>query len=198
MPYLLPLTYSGSKAFTLSELLISLAILGLIATFTVPKVIANIDVTLNKNILKKQVSIMQEIMYTAAQKGFLVANQSPTYSISTITLSMNCSEMSAIRSNGTPVNIGNAAVNRTTCVLHDGSTIKVFRDSNYEFTLDANGDKSPNTIGVDQLKLYFQTTGCHDCKGPHSNIPLRFYTSQGWSDTNGTANDNYYRYIFSR
>ena len=43
MPYLKPYRHSKSLAFTVSELLIALGILGLIATFTVPKVLHSID-----------------------------------------------------------------------------------------------------------------------------------------------------------
>lgn len=63
--------YSISKAFTVTEMLIALAILGLIAAFTVPKVIGQIDLSIKKAIYKDVVKIV-----SGSYQAFL-ADQAP-------------------------------------------------------------------------------------------------------------------------
>jgi prepilin-type N-terminal cleavage/methylation domain-containing protein len=58
------------KAFTLAELLIVVGILGLIATFALPKVVANIGESQIKSILKTNVASVNAILYAEwVEKG---------------------------------------------------------------------------------------------------------------------------------
>jgi prepilin-type N-terminal cleavage/methylation domain-containing protein len=66
MPYL-KLKSIALSAFTLSELLVALAILGLIATFTIPKVLHNIEQNQVKSILKANISAVHAVLFAAWQ-----------------------------------------------------------------------------------------------------------------------------------
>ena len=61
--------YSRSLAFTLSELLIALGIIGLIATFTIPKVLHSIDEARDEAILKAEISAIHSVLYAAWLDG---------------------------------------------------------------------------------------------------------------------------------
>jgi prepilin-type N-terminal cleavage/methylation domain-containing protein len=58
----MPHASQKTLAFTLSELLIALAILGLIATFTVPKVLHGIGEQQSKTVLKETIAMMGQIL----------------------------------------------------------------------------------------------------------------------------------------
>jgi prepilin-type N-terminal cleavage/methylation domain-containing protein len=58
------------SAFTMSELLIALAILGLIATFTVPKVLHSIDEANYRTALKEAESLIQSVANQAYTQGY--------------------------------------------------------------------------------------------------------------------------------
>lgn len=68
------------QGFTLAELLISLAILGVIATFTIPKILTTQQDSRNKAIVKEVISSMSGALETHRNAGLL----SPTTSTSTL------------------------------------------------------------------------------------------------------------------
>lgn len=64
---------AASKGFTLSELLIALAILGLIATFTIPKVLQSVGNSSNKTVVREAASMISGAFdaVTADQSGII-------------------------------------------------------------------------------------------------------------------------------
>jgi prepilin-type N-terminal cleavage/methylation domain-containing protein len=62
------------RAFTLSELLIAVAILGLIATFTIPKVLVSVRNTQDKAIAKETVATIHSVLFEGWQNGSINAN----------------------------------------------------------------------------------------------------------------------------
>ena len=64
-----PLIVMSKSGFTLSELLIALAILGLIATFTIPKVLNSTDTASKQAVFKETLGMLSEIQYEAVQTG---------------------------------------------------------------------------------------------------------------------------------
>ena len=65
--------------FTLSELLIALAILGLIATFTIPKVLTSLGNNSKNSIFKETFSIISQVSYQGALEGVLNGNTFISY-----------------------------------------------------------------------------------------------------------------------
>ncbi len=61
---------SRSLAFTISELLIALGIIGLIATFTVPKVLNGIDQTQKESVFKQTLGML----HTVLAEGYVDGN----------------------------------------------------------------------------------------------------------------------------
>ncbi len=61
--------YSPKRGFTLAELLVTLSIIGFIATFIIPKVLNNIETTQDKAVLKDTFATFQQAMYNGWQTG---------------------------------------------------------------------------------------------------------------------------------
>lgn len=66
---------SSRSAFTLSELLISLAILGLIATFTIPKVLVAVSDQKQQAALKESISALNSVLYEGVTSGTILPNE---------------------------------------------------------------------------------------------------------------------------
>ena len=62
-----------AKAFTLAELLIALAILGVIATFTIPKIISAQTDSRNKAVAREIIAMVSNAVYLAKTNGVLSA-----------------------------------------------------------------------------------------------------------------------------
>jgi prepilin-type N-terminal cleavage/methylation domain-containing protein len=56
-------------AFTLAELLVVMAVLGVISTFTIPKIMHTIEVARSRPVLKDNVALISQILYEALQNN---------------------------------------------------------------------------------------------------------------------------------
>lgn len=138
--------HSSHPGFTLAELLISLAILAVIAIFTIPKIVSAQQNESMKLVLKEDVSIIQELIWSQVRDGNLqvrsaAACSSPPSGASLISWMQT-------HNNYTKLSGG-------TFYLANGSTINLHVGAMLDFLIDANGSAGPNTNGVDKLNYYF-------------------------------------------
>ncbi|MFM7390680.1 MAG: type II secretion system protein, partial [Vampirovibrionales bacterium] len=57
------------RGFTLSELLISLAVLGLISALTLPSIFNSVSQSQHKAKMKETIQVLQDVMYTGYMNG---------------------------------------------------------------------------------------------------------------------------------
>jgi prepilin-type N-terminal cleavage/methylation domain-containing protein len=145
-------------AFTLSELLVSLAILGLIASMVMPKVIYGIDQAQNKAKLKETIAIIEALASDAYLEG-AYSTKRWDYFINRTKLIKICS------SNGvTEGCLGNGTTfedEQSAFVLQNGVTvggINSFRgDDEFNkldgWVIDVNGVVGPNEFGKDVIYI---------------------------------------------
>jgi prepilin-type N-terminal cleavage/methylation domain-containing protein len=150
------------KGFTLAELLIALAILGVIATFTIPKILSSTGTAQFKAVAKE----------TAGTIATTLQDYSVTNAITTGTLASslmaNVNYVSLITTTGTttatglPVSCATAGI---TCLqLHNGAIMQYkaadtfggINNTNYvSVNLDPDGTKAGNTSDVLGFRLYY-------------------------------------------
>jgi prepilin-type N-terminal cleavage/methylation domain-containing protein len=122
----------GTLGFTLAELLISLSILGVIATFTIPKIISS-----SQSGQKKAIALEGAAMVTGAYQVYLQKNSaSSTVSIQNLTPYMNY-----VTADSTTTSLNDASVsgsidcnpgNGHMCIrLHNGGTLLYNPGSNF-------------------------------------------------------------------
>jgi len=153
--------------FTLSELLIALALLGLIATFTIPKVVQNILKTNYTAIYKEAYSSFSHLTSDATTEGLRFNSNSDFYSWLTSRLDID---------RACPTNTLTEGCRTTTTASNweTGSGFKLknasvvmmemnLTDSRPWFTLriDVNGDLGPN-LGGDDIFM----AGCNTTTAP--------------------------------
>lgn len=156
-----PAQRSTKAGFGLSELLITLAILGLIATFTIPKVLQNMEEQQNKARGKEAFATLHQVLFDGWQSGRITAattlNELLAYMQEKLQYERYC-----------PPNNTTGACNwpgRSTgyayFILHSGATVIVSNFWNVGSnpvthpTIDMNGTQGPNSQTKDMCVLWF-------------------------------------------
>ena len=151
------------KGFTLSELLIALAILGLIATFTIPKILQSTQTQSRDAVLKETVATLSDILYQGTLSGELTSANINEYFLSRL----NAVEVCDTNANAqdcwdlSEMGTGNSALPNTPgVVLPNGAVIVGFENSvNAEgerlLDIDSNGVAGPNinATGVNSERI---------------------------------------------
>jgi prepilin-type N-terminal cleavage/methylation domain-containing protein len=116
--------HNAAKGFTLSELLIALAILGLIATFTIPKVLTSVGEKGNLNVAK-------EVLSSITSAYDVIRSESNGYGATTINGADILNKMNFVQVFSTDVSWPLAATGHVDCVaatpcyqLHSGAVIQ--------------------------------------------------------------------------
>lgn len=145
------------KGFTLAELLISLLILGEIATFTIPKILSAQQNGSKKAIIKETVATLNNVLYLGVQLGEISDTNPDSYilgKINAVKLCLNNVVADACASQPLPHPAFSAYKG---AVLHNGALITVSNNGymvGYEEVLiDWNGASAPNTINDDQFVM---------------------------------------------
>lgn len=148
---------SRKSGFTLAELLIALGILGVIATFTIPKLLASQQNTQRKAIFKEMIASIEAVTWQAWQDGQLVPSQNGLYVLRRLNVVKLCdsnADTQGCWSHAMP----DPEEMEPGAIMHNGATIGGFIDNvgaggdNWIF-IDWNGATGPNVEGDDQIKL---------------------------------------------
>ena len=180
-----------NKGFTLAELLIALTILGVIATFTIPKILHSQDNAQRAAVFKETIAAYSQIVYTGVISGDIVQGNCPScgsneypfndYVETKINYIEQCSQaipdgcwVNAACIEGTSPG-HRLASGATTCGVTSRST-----NTHDNFWVDWNGpDEGSNTEGDDQIRLRAcWTDGCPDSQKPGTVISHPSATSQ--------------------
>jgi prepilin-type N-terminal cleavage/methylation domain-containing protein len=161
-------------AFTLAELLIALVILGLVATFTIPKLLTVVGNNQNKAVLKEAYSTLSHLIATGINNGAIktTASNDGAYILNNINYVKRCPTnattegcINGLASGIVASGFGNESL-RPAVVLSNGAVIYGLDNSSSNWwgmnfiVIDANGTDLPNTLGQDALFL----VACY--KGP--------------------------------
>ncbi|MCE3234384.1 MAG: hypothetical protein K0Q50_564 [Vampirovibrio sp.] len=152
--------------FTLAELLICLAILAEIATFTIPKMLYAQQSQQKKAVLKETIGSISGVLMLGLQSGQL----DPTTNMDTYFLS-NLNAVKVCPTNAQTEGCWSVAVqgsrmedNEPGLILHSGAVVVGFGDTSNPANgvmIDWNGTAGPNIQGDDQLHIgYCITTSC--------------------------------------
>lgn len=147
--------------FTLAELLIALAILGEIATFTIPKILSAQQNGQKKTVMRETVATMMAILHQGRITGNVQSALDSTYIINNINAIKICSSNSTTEGCWTQGGMS-SEVDEAGALLPNGATIAGFNNpssSGNGIAMDWNGAAGPNLDGDDQLDLYM-------CVGP--------------------------------
>lgn len=157
------------NGFTLAELLIALGILGVIATFTIPKLLQSQQNSEKKSVFKETIAALSDITYTGNISGDLTRDNINTFIFQKMNAVKICpadaSSQGCWPNTHPAFNVGETTEGGAT--LHNGAVIagiKATAVTDYEsFIMDWNGPDSPNTEGDDQilLLLCWERGGCN-------------------------------------
>lgn len=159
-----PLRLTG---FTLAELLIALLILGEIATFTIPKILASQQNGQRKAVFKETLATISEALNTGFMSGELdPATNTSTYFLNKINAVKTCPTNSVTQGCWVNASQGDPGVenNEPGLIMHNGAVIIGFNNNSDPangLIVDWNGVSGPNVRGEDQLYVgYCQQATC--------------------------------------
>jgi prepilin-type N-terminal cleavage/methylation domain-containing protein len=141
----------ASKGFTLAELLIALAILGEIATFTIPKILSSQQNSQRIAVFKETIGALSEITYYGYLQGDLTTSNVTSYYASKLNTVKICSTNSFTQ--GCWSHPGGDT--EPGFVLHNGATLTGFNNTGpgNGISMDWNGAAGPNIEGQDIIQL---------------------------------------------
>jgi prepilin-type N-terminal cleavage/methylation domain-containing protein len=176
--------HTTAKGFTLSELLIAIAILGLIATFTIPKVLQSVGNSTNKAIGKETASVISQ-----AYDGLKAdSNGSVPNSITAASLVAKINYVQALTGTHAAETCVTPGADTVSCYqLHNGGVLAVDTGDTFGtdnvgtimFKLDPDGSTGTNTaitfvLGHDGRLMTGQQRA-----GTGAAAPFTSYTSAG-------------------
>lgn len=173
------------KAFTLAEVLITLGIIGVISTITIPSLLTKVRYVRDSAILKEDFSILKQMMLSAndddAMASIVIGNNMDemknwfnTYFLPYIKVAKvcygtkGCFPNKVKNSNGSILySSGQCGAATISFVLNNGSYICMddYGTSHYgvyfggisiTLLVDVNGDKEPNQLGKDIFAMVFK------------------------------------------
>lgn len=144
--------------FTLAELLISLAILGVIATFTIPKVLNSQQSAERIAVFKETIAALNEAMYMGLLEGAIDDDTIGSYFQDHLNVVKICDSNAQTQGCWDPGSDPGGQATAPGIVLHNGAVVAGLDDwSNGSgadtIILDWNGLESPNEHGKDQIIL---------------------------------------------
>ncbi|MCE3236435.1 MAG: hypothetical protein K0Q50_2626 [Vampirovibrio sp.] len=165
--------FNPKAGFTLAELLVSLAILGVIATFTIPKVLYTSQNAQKQAVLKETISSLQAVFTNNWTQGNIVPGGSlnGSYLLNGMNAVKVCSGNAQTQGCWTQVLDGGTSVEAGMpgLLLHNGAKIIGLDDviiaapyGSNGFAIDWNGAAGPNLEGDDQMQLHM----CWDAPAP--------------------------------
>ncbi len=166
-----------SPGFTLAELLISLAILGVIATFTIPKILNSQQEARKKAVFKETLATLSNLSYAGARDGNITSAATEwSYVLNNLNYAKICDTSINAQGCWAPVLAGNTYG----FVLHNGAAIISFNAApfpNESLTIDWNGLEPPNVAGDDILGINICFRGGGAC--PNPSTPGQIYVVPG-------------------
>gem|GEM_PF-2251596 len=160
-----------TRGFTLSELLVSLAVLGLISALTLPKIFTNVENLKKKAVFKETFMVLQQMYTTNHLKGGMFIRKAQ---LDTLNATKTCAGLGSFgldpagNSCRTTNTFENGALDNQGFILPSGAHVWALDPNNRAhdaFIIDWNGHAGKNTIGDDIMML----NACADPDRIHTN-----------------------------
>lgn len=154
-------TERQARGFSLAELLLALVILGQIAVFAIPKVLAVQQDARRKAVFKEALGALSEVVYTGVVTGELNGANDHVYVLEHINAARQCPSQNSLAggcwTHDLDIHPDSWVHNETGFMMHNGLTFSGLDSADSsdheQCHLDWNGAEGPNLNGVDQMSV---------------------------------------------
>jgi prepilin-type N-terminal cleavage/methylation domain-containing protein len=146
---------SRQKGFTLSELLVSLSVLGLIAALSIPSILAGVEKNQLKARYKETFNVISNVMQTGLASGELTTTGDIAYLSKNMNAEKVCTNAGAEGCWGGSDTVANKS-NTPGILLHSGASITDIENNTSgadRYFIDVNGASEPNIRCEDQFPV---------------------------------------------
>jgi type II secretory pathway pseudopilin PulG len=154
----------GISAFSLGELMVSLAVVGTLAAITTPVALHNMAEAHNRAVLKETIGMLSRLTAQASAEGKLVNGQVAQWYLARLNVKTTCPNM-AMSTAPAPCALQHVysntwGTNGEGAVLANGAQVEIWKtflqisgdgSIHAQFMIDANGAEGPNIEGKDML-----------------------------------------------
>lgn len=198
-----------AQGFTLAELLISLAILGVIATFTIPKILNSQQDGSKKAIFRETLAALMQAHHYGMQSGKLTVNNHRDFFFEHINAVKYCDTDATAQDCWHSASGAGHSNNEPGLIMHNGAEVTGINPTGDNhgsgrygnlWEVDWNGEESPNTVGQDIVQVVY-CYGDADCDGAAPWMPADLDSGRvgPCPDSHcGTGNEALYEWIFSQ
>jgi len=199
---------NSRKGFTLAEVLVTLAIIGVVAALTIPTLISSTNASKFTTALKKNLSTLNSVVQTNLANNDMAANDASIVDATDLAAWFVAGDATAVAGTDAPTNLNVlrwVAADPTSAWLTDGTRLTFYKttgvtggcidDTADAFTptgvaeicyviVDTNGDKKPNSIATAAAPADVYVLGIT----PNAVIPVT--TNADTADISGLLNVN--------
>jgi prepilin-type N-terminal cleavage/methylation domain-containing protein len=191
---------SHHQGFTLAELLVALGVFSVIASFTIPKVLTNIENTKKYAVFKETISAVQAALQEGKLTGALpdtpTGGQVYTYFATKLNYLKACPSAIVTQGCSTAMMFGNGAG----FLMHNGAVVAIHANPNTsDLYMDYNAGAGSNNDGDDELTFIMDSSYCgvsqwQGYTGPCKTSLLPFHAGSIAAPNNPIQ--NLYRQVF--
>jgi prepilin-type N-terminal cleavage/methylation domain-containing protein len=155
---------SFSRGFSLAELMVTLAVVGVVSTLTVPAVMSNVQEGQRRAVFKETITMLGQLAYQGVASGEFTEANAISYMQSKLNAAKVCPTNGSTEGCTTVTYPEHNQHQRPSVLLANGAYVAL-NTANSNFSayndlavfIDSDGAKGPNSRGVDSLWIYLHT-----------------------------------------
>ena len=197
----------GSRGFSLAELMVTLAVVGVVSTLTVPAVMSNVQEAQRRTVFKETITMLGQLAYQGVASGEFTEANAIAYMMGKLNAAKVCPTNGLTEGCTTATYTEWNQHARPSVLLANGAYV-AFNTGTSNWSayndlavfIDADGSKGPNTRAVDSLWVFLHTidttaSPVNYCQGKVGGVDAVTCSVADFTNAANTWNPEYQLYL---